>query len=103
MVRCFFIYQIKDLPKKLENIIICSDGYNWKEKQKIIDHYYRFIKQNRIYLKNHNIEHISDWLRYLKGNLQNSEELQKNFKKHTMLLDKSRNEDENYSKLIIAL
>ena len=64
-----------------------------EEKQKILSFYKQFIKENKHKLTVYEINHISDWLRYMMGENPDAEILQKTFKKNISLLDRSRNEN----------
>lgn len=63
------------------------------EKLKIINHYKKFLQTNKHILDPFYINHISDWLRFMKGTPSNREDLEKQFKKITSLLDRNRNEN----------
>jgi organic radical activating enzyme len=64
-----------------------------KEKKKIINHYIKFIENNKNILNSYYINHIANLMRFLKGTLSNREELEIQFKKTTSLLDRNRNEN----------
>lgn len=72
-----------------------------KEKKKIINHYVTFIETNKNILNPFYINHISEWLRFMKGTPENREALEVKFKKTTSLLDKNRNE--NFTSIVPEL
>lgn len=63
------------------------------EKEKVINHYRTFLQKNKKNLMPYYINHIFDWLRFMKGSPSNREELEKEFKIRTSILDRNRNEN----------
>jgi organic radical activating enzyme len=71
------------------------------EKEKIIIHYKNFLQANKNILNPFYVNHIADWLRFMKGTPSNREELEIQFKKTTSLLDRNRNE--NFTSIVPEL
>jgi organic radical activating enzyme len=71
------------------------------EKEKIINHYKNFLQNNKSILNPFYVNHISDWLRFMKGIPSNREALEIQFKKTTSLLDRNRNE--NFTSIVPEL
>jgi len=63
------------------------------EKRNILLYYKNFIENNKKDLHMTDIRHMSDWLKYMKGELPDKEKLSSLFKKNTGLLDRNRNEN----------
>lgn len=63
------------------------------EKRNILIYYKSFIENNKKDLHISDIRHMSDWLKYMKGELPDKEKLSSLFKKNTGLLDRNRNEN----------
>ena len=63
------------------------------EKRNILLYYKNFIENNKKDLHMSDIRHMSDWLKYMKGELPDKEKLSSLFKKNTGLLDRNRNEN----------
>jgi len=68
-----------------------------EEKHKILIHYRNFLNTYREDLSTDQINNILDWLRFLKGEVNNREELEIKFKKVTSTLDRNRNENFTYT------
>ena len=71
------------------------------EKDKIIAYYKTFIEANKDKLSKQQIYNIFDWLRFLKGTIDNREQLEREFKRITIILDNSRGE--SFSKTVPQL
>jgi len=108
VVSIFTIYSMPDLILwgKKKNIsifgttLISPKQYSLQilpdvEKEKIIEYYKTFIKENKKILNMGELRHIADWLRYIKGSLpvEEKSQLEKLFKKHVSIIDRSRNEN----------
>ena len=63
------------------------------EKRNILLYYKSFIENNKKDLHMSDIRHMSDWLKYMKGELPDKEKLSSLFKKNTGLLARNRNEN----------
>lgn len=67
-----------------------------EEKRKIMLYYKDFLEKNRHKLGDQYIHNILDWLKFLKGEVPNREQLEIKFKTVTSALDRNRNENFTY-------